>query len=110
MRILMSLLRVLFGVSLGIGYFAGIMYLPRPYPAILGSLFFWLISAFCFYSVFRALRTGRMVINARTKFMAYDRGSFEFWFYILLCGFAGVSIFGVTIWMLFPSIFSFLHQ
>jgi hypothetical protein len=84
MRIFMSFLRILFGVSLGVGYLAGIMYLPRPFSSILASLMFWLASFWLFYGVFRALRTGKIGINARTKFVVYERSSFEFWFYVLL--------------------------
>jgi len=49
MRILMSLLRILFGVSLGVGYFAGLAYLPYPYSALLFCVFYWLLAAGLFY-------------------------------------------------------------
>jgi hypothetical protein len=110
MRIFMSFLRILFGVSLGIGYFAGIMYLPRPFSSILASLMFWLASAWFFYGVFRALRTGKIGINARTKFVVYERCSFEFWFYVLLFSFMGVLAFVFTLCLLFPSTFTFLQK
>src|SRR5256885_581523 len=110
MRILISLVRILFGVSLGVAYFAGIAYLPRPYSAILASFIFLLVSAWFFYSVFCALRTGKLGINARIRFVVYERRSFEFWFYILLFSLMGVLAFGVTLCLLLPSAFKFLHK
>ena len=105
MRILMSLLRILFGVSLGIGYFAGIAYLPRPFSGLLCCLMIWAACGLFIYTVFRALKTGRIGINARIKFVVYERDSFEYWFYILLFSFAGLLAFGLSLYILFPSTF-----
>jgi hypothetical protein len=99
----MSLLHIVFGVSLGIAYLAGMAYLPRPYSAILFCLLIWLIGGFFFYKSFRALKTGRIGINARIKFVVYERASFEYWFYILLFCAGGLLAFWLSLCALFPS-------
>jgi hypothetical protein len=101
----MSLLRIVFGVSLGIGYFAGIAYLPRPFSGILCCLLIWAFCGLFFYTAFRALKTGRIGINARIKLVVYERASFEYWFYIFLfCG-VGLFTFWISLCVLFPSTF-----
>ena len=107
MRTLMSLLRIVLGVSLGVGYFAGIAYLPRPYSSVLFCLLIWLFCGFFFYTCFRALKSGKISINARIKFVAYERASFEYWFYILLFTLAGLFAFWWSLCALFPSTFKF---
>jgi hypothetical protein len=105
MRFLMSLIRIVFGVSLGVGYFASMAYLPRPFSSILFCLFIWMFAGAFFYKSFRALRTGRIGINTRIKFVVYERASLEYWFYTLLSTLAGFGAVWMSLSALFPSTF-----
>jgi len=105
MRFVMSLLRIAFGVSVGVGYFAGMAYLPRPFPGILFCLFIWLFSGAFFFVSFRALRTGRLAVNAGGHFLVYERKSFEYWFYNLLIILMGLLALWAGLSALFPSRF-----
>ena len=81
----MSLLRILFGVLIGVGFFVGLGYLGQKFPAATsrvlpvimgfgpGSLLVWFIC--------RCLRLG----VTGGKFTQYERtiSPFHFWFYIL---------------------------
>ena len=105
MRNLMSVLRIVAGVLVSIGYFAGVAYLPRPYSSILVCLSIWLLCGFFFYTAFRALKTGRIGINARIKSVVYERASFEYWFYVVLSSFMGLLTLWLSLSIMFPSKF-----
>ncbi len=107
MRLLTSLLRILLGVSLGIGYFAGLAYLPYPYSALLFCVFYWLLTGGFFYKSIRALRIGKFAVNAGGRFLVYERTSFEYWFYTLLSVLIGLLTFWMSLCALFPSRFHF---
>ncbi len=90
MRIVMSLLRIVFGVLLGIGImFVAIPYLFKWFPGIMAFIFFGLFAALVVWKIVHSLRTDTMAINARGS-MVYGRYSFGFWFYIFFFGFLGV--------------------
>ena len=97
----MSLLRIVFGVLVGIGIFVGIGFLGRQFPGITAFVFLWLFGALMTWKIVRSLKTGKMAINARTKFVVYGRDSFEFWFYILFFGFIGILAFCGGVYCLF---------
>jgi len=97
----MSLLRIVFGVLVGIGIFVGIGFLGRQFPGITAFVFLWLFGAFAAWKIVHSLKTGKMAINARTKFVAYGRDSFEFWFYIFFIGFIGILSFYGGVYCLF---------
>lgn len=105
MRLLMSLLRIVLGVSVGVGYFAGMAYLPYPYSALLFCMFYWLLTGAFFYKSFRALRRGKFAVNAGGRFLVYERTSFEYWFYTFLSIFAGCGTVWMSLCALFPSRF-----
>ena len=90
MRILMSLLRIVCGVLLGIGImFVAIPYLFKWFPGIVAFIFFGLFAALAVWKIIYSLRTDTMAIFARGT-VVYDRYSFGFWFYIFFFGFLGV--------------------
>jgi hypothetical protein len=83
---MMSLLRILFGVLIGVGLLAGIAVLCQHYPV--AARYAWClvmgfgVGGFLTWFVFRCLRLG--VTGGR--FSRYERSSspFHFWFYICL--------------------------
>ena len=101
MPIIMSLLRIVFGVLVSIGIFVGIGVLGRYFPGITAFIFLWLFGAFMAWKILHSLKTGKMAINARTKFVAYGRDSIEFWFYIFIFGFVGALSFCGGVYCLF---------
>jgi hypothetical protein len=100
MSIVMSLLRIVLGVLIGIGIFVGLAVLGRYFPGITGFVFLWLFGGLMLWKIFYSLKTGRMAINARTKFVVYGRNSFEFWFYVLFIGLLAVLSFGAGVYVL----------
>ena len=94
---MMSLLRIIFGVLVGIGFFVGLAFLGKQFPTAAsriwvmflgfgsGGLFVWL--------VFRGLRLG--VTGGR--FTRYERSvsPFHFWFYILFYSLMGMFLLAV---------------
>jgi len=105
MRILMSLFRIALGVSIGVGYFAGMAYLPRPFSSLLFCGLYWPLAGAFFYKSIHSLRTGRIFVNTRIRVLVYERASIEYWFYIVLFAMIGF----LTVWMslcaLCPAIF-----
>lgn len=92
-----SLLRIVFGVLVGIGFLAGLAFLGRRFPTAAarvwlmflglgsGGLLIWL-----------AARDLRLGVTGR-RFTRYERGvsPFHFWFYILFYSLLGIFLLAV---------------
>lgn len=97
----MSLLRIVFGVLVGIGIFVGIGFLGRYFPGITAFAFLWLFGVLMVWKIVRSLKTGKMAINARAKSVVYGRESIEFWYYIFFFGCFGILSFCGGVYCLF---------
>ena len=108
MTSLMSLLRMLLLLALGVGYLAGMLFLPHFYSVLLCCFIVWFFTGVFFYVAFRALRTGTMRITPGGRAVIYERGSFGYWFYIFLFTFLGLLAFWISLCALFPSTFKMI--
>lgn len=101
MRLLMSLLRILFGVLVGIGIFVGIGFLGKYFPRATAFVFLAAFGVLMTWKIGYSLRTETMAVHAGTRSAVYRRDSFGFWFYILFFGFLGFLSFSAAVYCLF---------
>jgi hypothetical protein len=90
----MPLLRIIFGVLIGIGFIVGLAFLANQFPTAAARIWFMILSfgggALFVWFVVRGLRLGVTTVG---RFARYERSvsPFHFWFYILFL-FAGRHI------------------
>ena len=90
MGILMSLLRIVFGVIVGIGIFIGISFglgfLFSHFPGITACILLCLIGILLVWNIVYSLKSGKMVVGARwggVQFTRWNQSSFGFIFCFL---------------------------
>src|SRR4029077_2807188 len=92
-----SLLRIVFGVLVGIGFLVGLAFLGRQFPTAAGRIWFMCLG---FGSggllVWLAVRDVRLGVTGR-RFTRYERSvsPFHFWFYILFYSLMGMFLLAV---------------
>jgi len=92
-----SLLRIIFGVLIGIGFLVGFAFLGRQFPTAAGRIWFMCLGLGSgSLLVWLAARDVRLGVTGR-RFTRYERSvsPFHFWFYILLYWLLGVFLLAV---------------
>lgn len=92
---MMSLLRILLGVVVGVGFFAGLVVLGREFPVAAARVFMLLMCwGVCTLMVWMMLRGLRLGVTGG-RFSRYERAlkPVHFWFYISFYCFLGVVFF-----------------
>lgn len=93
----MSLLRIIFGVLIGIGLLVGLAVLVRQFPAAAGRIWFMFLGLGSGgLLVWLAARDLRLGVTGR-RFTRYERSvsPFHFWSYILFYSLLGVFLLAV---------------
>ncbi len=92
-----SLLRIVFGVLVGIGFLVGLAFLGRQFPTAAGQIWFMLLGLGSGgLMVWLAARDLRLGVTGR-RFTRYERSvsPFHFWFYILFYSLLGIFLLAV---------------
>jgi hypothetical protein len=104
-----SLLRIIFGVLIGIGFLAGLAFLVRQFPTAAGRIWFMFLGLGSGgLLVWLAARDLRLGVTGR-RFTKYERSvsPVHFWFYILFYSLLGIFLLAVgTCSILAPNLLS----